>query len=328
MQASLPEAPQPAIETDEKGQTPQAGTATLSGTVLDTNQDVIQDAHLVLSSRGGSLERVLQSGSNGEFSFAGVPPGTYKITATGKGMGTFSSPWITVHGGEVMIVPSVVLPVAAATSSVTVTGDKVELAEEQVRIAEEQRVFGVLPNFYSAYEWDAPPMMAKQKFKLAFRAVIDPVAFIEVAGLAGAEQYNNSFPGFGGGVQGYAKRYGAAFASDATGRILSSAVFASLFREDPRYFYKGTGTAKRRTLYAISAAVIARGDNGKWKPNYAHLLGNFVAGAIANFYYPSSSRGVGLTMTNALVDTAGNAGTNVLREFVLKGVTSHAGGKP
>jgi hypothetical protein len=81
-------------------------------------------------------------------------------------------------------------------------------------------------------------------------------------------------------------------------------------------------------MYAISAAVIARNDNGRWRPNYSHVLGNFAAGALSNLYYPSSSRGVSLTLMNGLVETAGNAGTNILREFVLKGVTMHAGGKP
>ncbi len=326
--AELPSAPQPAAIASEAGQTSQTGTATLSGTVLDSNNDVVQDAHVVLSTRGAASDRAVESGPNGEFSFNGLPAGTYKVTVTGRGMGTFISPPITVHPGEMRIVPQVVLAVAATTTSITVSGDRVELAEEQVKIAEEQRVLGVLPNFYSSYDWNAPPMMAKQKFKLAIRSVIDPVAFAEVAGLAGLEQYNNTFPGFGRGPEGYAKRYGAAYATDVSGRVLTSAVFASMFHEDPRYFYKGTGTGKQRTLYAISAAVMTRKDDGSWRPNYARVLGNLGSGALANLYYPSTSRGIGLTFTNALVDTAASAGTNLIREFVLKGITAHAGGKP
>ena len=59
----------------------------------------------------------------------------------------------------------------------TVTGDKKELSEEQVHIAEQQRIGGVIPNFYSAYDWNAPPMLAKQKFQLRIRSIIDPVSF-------------------------------------------------------------------------------------------------------------------------------------------------------
>jgi hypothetical protein len=129
-------------------------------------------------------------------------------------------------------------------------------------------------------------------------------------------------------MEGYAKRYGAAYANDFSGRMLSSAIFASLFRQDPRYFYKGTGSVTSRTLYALSTAVIARGDNGKWRPNYADVLGTFAAGAVSNLYYPASSRGLSLTLLNGLVEIAGHAGTSVMREFVLKGITTHPGGKP
>lgn len=325
--AGLPDAPSTRIATGE-GQNSDSGTATLSGTVLDTARDVIQHARVTLKSRAGGTPQTVDSGPNGQFSFAGLSPGTYRVTVTGPGMSSFNSPWMTLRAGDVQIVPEVVLSVAAASTSVTVFGDKEELAEQQVKIAEEQRVFSVLPNFYSSYDWNAPPMMAKQKFKLGLRSSIDPVTFVEVAGLAGAQQYHNSFPGFGGGVEGYGKRYAAAYATDFTGHMLTSAVFASLFHEDPRYFYKGTGTIRQRTFYALSAAVMARTDDGRWRPNYAHVLGNFAGGAISNFYYPDSSRGVGLTLENGLIDTAANAATNLIREFVLKGITSHAGGKP
>jgi hypothetical protein len=230
------------------------------------------------------------------------------------------------------IATQVVLPVETIATNVTVYGDKEELAEEQVHIAVEQRVWGVFPNFYSTYDWNAPPLGTKQKYKLALRAEIDPVTFLGIAGIAGAEQYENIFPGYGGGIQGYAKRYGAAYANSFSGRVLSGAVYASLFHQDPRYFYKGTGTTVSRGLYAVSAAVITKDDNGHWKPNYSHVLGNFTAGALSNLYYPSSSRGVGLVVSTGLIETVANAGNNLLREFVLKGITSHvpttSNGKP
>ena len=313
-------------ESDKPSQADNA-TGTIAGTVLDTNKDVIQGARVVLTSRAGS-ELEMQSGSNGEFAFSALPPGSYRLTVSGAGMGTFSSPWMAVHEGETRIVTDLVLAVAAASTSVTVTGDRVELAEEQVHIAVEQRILGVLPNFYSSYDWNAPPMMAKQKFKLALRSMVDPVAFAGAGALAGIEQANGTFKGYGGGIQGYAKRYGAAYANDFSSRMLSSAVFASLFRQDPRYFYKGTGNTRSRALYAITAAVMTRSDNGNWRPNYSHVLGSFTAGALSNLYYPSSSRGLSLTLVNGLVETAGNAGNNLIREFVLKGLTSRAGGKP
>ena len=315
-------------DPDKPAPVGEKGTGVISGTVLDTNADVIQGARVVLTNRAGTDERETQSGLNGEFSFSALPPGSYKVTVSGAGMGLWASSWLAMHAGDNRIMTQVVLPIAAATTSVTVSGDREELAEEQVQIAIEQRVLGVFPNFYSTYDWNAPPMGSKQKFKLAFRSMMDPTAFAGAGGLAGFQQFYNIFPGYGGGIAGYSKRYGAAYANSFSSRMLSSAVFASLFHQDPRYFYKGTGSITKRTTYAISAAVIARNDNGRWRPNYSHVLGNFAAGALSNLYYPSSSRGLSLTLMNGLVETAGNAGTNILREFVLKGVTMHAGGKP
>jgi len=76
-------------------------------------------------------------------------------------------------------------------------------------------------------------------------------------------------------------------------------------------------------LYAISAAVVTRGDNGRWQPNYSHVLGNFSAAAISNLYYPASDRGASLVILNGLADIGANAVSNVIREFVLKRITSH-----
>jgi Carboxypeptidase regulatory-like domain len=330
--AVLPDAPGLGAARDDAGQnqsSPSAeeGTCTISGTVLDTNNDVVEDARVVLTSRGGA-EREVQSGSNGEFSFSTLLPGSYRVTVSGNGMGTYVSLWMAIHAGDMHIVSQVVLPVATTASSVTVFGDKEQIAEEQVQIAVHQRVLGVFPNFYSSYDWHAPPMGRKQKLKLALRSATDPVAFAGAGAIAGYQQYYNIYPDYGGGIEGYAKRYGAAYANDFSARMLSSAIFASVFRQDPRYFYKGTGSVTSRTLYALSSAVIARNDQGKWRPNYADVLGTFAAGALSNLYYPSSSRGLSLTLVNGLVEIAGHAGTSLLREFVLKGMTSHPGGKP
>ena len=164
--------------------------------MLDTNHDVIQGAHVVLTNRAG-LERQMESGLNGQFAFSALPPGSYKVTVTGNGMGVFVSPWIAMHPGDSRIVSEAVLPVAAASSSITVNADRLqinqELADEQVQIATDQRVWGVFPNFYSSYDWNAPPMGPKQKFRLAFRSMMDPMAFAGAAGVAGAEQFYNVF---------------------------------------------------------------------------------------------------------------------------------------
>jgi hypothetical protein len=300
---------------------PVSKSSALAGTVVDSNGTVVAGARVALS---GTAERAIVSGDNGEFFFSKLPPGSFRVTVTGAGMGTFVSPEIRLAAEQTRLVPDVVLPVAASMTEIRVSGDRNELAEEQVHIAVEQRVLGILPNFYSSYDWHAPPLGPKQKFELAFRAVTDPTTFLGSATVAGFEQATNSFPGYGLGAQGYAKRYGAAYADDFIGRMMGSAVFPSLFHQDPRYFYKGTGSIPSRALYAVRSALICRGDNGGWQPNYSHVLGSFTTGGISNLYYPAGSRGVSLTLLNGLIETAGNAGNNLVREFVLKRLTARA----
>lgn len=332
---SLPDTPQPSQITPPSGtnDSPQIDTANLSGTVLDTNRNVLQGARVTLANLSGSVVRTVDSGSNGQFGFTGLPPDIYKLTVTGPGMSAFTSTQFTLRAGESLIAPTVTLSVARETTSVTVTsGNKEELAQQQLRIAVQQRIGGVIPNFYSTYDWNAPPMQAKQKFQLSFRSIIDPVAFLAVAGIAGAEQYKGIFPAYGGGIEGYGKRYGAAFANHVSGTLLGRAVYPAIFHQDPRYFYKGKGSIPSRGLYATSAAVLARGDDGRWKPNYSRILGNFSAAAISNLYYPASDRGLSLVLFNGLAGTGADAVANLIREFILKGITSHvpkgANGQP
>jgi len=332
--ASLPDAHRPqAVAPPENSDSQQSGTASLSGTVIDKNGAVFEGAQVTLTGPPGSPVRSVQSGSNGQFEFTGLTPDIYKLTVNAPGMSTFISPEIPLHADEFRILTPVTLSVSPVTTTVIVSAGKNEqLSKEQLHIAEQQRIVGIIPNFYSSYDWNAPPMLAKHKFQLSIRSIIDPVSFLTVAARAGVEQHQNAFPEYGSGIEGYGKRYGAAFANHVSATLLGRAVYPSIFHQDPRYFYNGKGTIGSRVLYAISTAVIARGDDGRWKPNYSRILGNFSAAAISNLYYPTSDRGASLVLVNGLAGIGENAVSNLVREFVLKRFTSHvpkgANGQP
>lgn len=333
-QATLQDAPSQGQTGTQSGAvpSPQESSATLSGTVVDKNGDALQGAEVTLSGPAGSPAQTVQSGSNGQFEFTGLRPNVYKLTVSAAGMSTFTWSDIPLHAGEFRILPPVTLSITPVITSVIVSGNSKRLSEEQLHIAEQQRIAGIIPNFYSSYDWNAPPMLAKQKFQLSIRSIVDPVSFLTEAGRAGVEQYRNSFPAYGGGIEGYGKRYGAALANHTSGTLLAKAVYPSIFHQDPRYFYKGNGTVKSRALYAISRTVIARGDNGRWEPNYSNILGHFSAAAISNLYYPASDRGASLTIENGLAGIGAGAVSNLVREFILKRFTSHvpkqANGQP
>ena len=316
-QSGVPNAPEPLQESTA------LSTGNISGTVVDTNGEVVQGATVTLSGSSGSVARSARSGSDGQFDFANLPPGSYTITATGTGMSNYQSAPVDLRPGEFRIVPRITLAVSGGSTSVTVTADKEQLSVEQEQIAVRQRVAGVIPNFYSSFDWNAPPLMAKQKYHLIFRSLIDPVSFLSVAGIAGAEQYKGIFPAYGSGIEGYGERYGAAMANRVSGDVLGRAVYPSIFHQDPRYFYRGKGSVASRALYAMEAAVMTRSDSGRWEPNYSQVLGNFSAGAISMLYYPQSDRSGSLVVLNGLADTGADAISNLIREFVLKRITSH-----
>ena len=296
----------------------------IAGTVLDTNGDVLEGARAVLTGPAG--QRVVESGPDGQFSFPGLPPGSYRLTVTRANMSTYESAAILLQPGQTRFLSKVVLAFTTGVTAVHVVADQVQIAEEDVHIEESQRVLGVIPNFYSAYDWHAPPLNARQKYALAFRSEIDPVTFLGAAAVAGAEEYQKMYPGYGGGFSGFGKRFGAQYANDFGSRMIGSAVLPSLFHQDPRYFYKGTGSARSRAGYAIKSAFICRGDNGHDEFDFSHILGDFAAGGLANLYYPEPNEGAGLIATNALIEIAGMAGTNLLREFVLPALTTHGPG--
>jgi hypothetical protein len=208
-------------------------------------------------------------------------------------------------------------------TNVQVTVPRAEVAEDQVKVQEKQRVLGLVPNFYVSYVPDAVPLTSKLKFKLAWKTMIDPVTFALVGVSAGVQQAQNDFSGYGQKAQGYAKRFGASYADTATSAFIGSAVLPSLLKQDPRYFYKGIGSTRSRILYAIANSVICKGDNQRWQPNYSAILGGLAAGGISNLYYPAKDRGAALVFENTLIGTGTTAVFNLLQEFVVRKLTPH-----
>jgi len=179
-----------------------------------------------------------------------------------------------------------------------------EKAEEQLKEQEHQRVAGVMATFNTTSNKNALPLSPGQKFRLFFKSSTDPWPFLLAGVVSGIGQADDSYPVWGQGMQGYAKRYGAAYSDSFIGNFFGNAVLPTVLKEDPRYFQKGTGSATSRFLWAASSSVWCRRDNGKWGPNYSNLGGNLIGAAIARAYYPASERDFGDTVTDGLTVSA------------------------
>jgi carboxypeptidase family protein len=301
--------------------TDQLPKGSISGSVVDPMGTGVAGAQVTLTREDQSPSQEFVTQDDGLFSFVDVPPGPFHlaISSTGFAPQTASGNLIP---GESCVVPRIALAVATNITEVRVELTPIEIAQEQLNEQEKQRVFGVIPNFYVTYAPNAAPLSPKQKFQLAWKSTIDPVSFGVTAVAAGVQQATDTFSGYGQGAQGYAKRYGASYADFVTGTYIGGAILPSLLKQDPRYFYKGTGSVRSRVLYAIANSVICKGDNGHWQPNYSGIAGGLASGAISNLYYPESDRNDAAVMfENTLIGIGETAAINLLQEFVVRKFT-------
>lgn len=186
-------------------------------------------------------------------------------------------------------------------------------AEEQLKAQEKQRVMGVMATFNTTQNQNALPLSPGQKFRLFFRSETDPWPFMLAAVVSGIGQADDSYPEWHQGLKGYGRRFAGAYSDAFIGNFFGNAVLPVLLKEDPRYYQKGTGSAKKRFLWAAASTVWCKRDNGRWGPNYANVGGNLIGSAIARIYYPASERTVSDTITDGLtVSAEGIVGAEVI----------------
>jgi Carboxypeptidase regulatory-like domain len=294
---------------------------TITGNVVGPDGIAVVGAKVKLTQEGQSVSQEVTSSEDGQFTFTNVAPGSFQLVITSEGFAAHTSTG-ALHSGEKFTVPQVSMVLATNATEVRVEVSTIEIAQEQLKDEEKQRVLGVIPNFYVTYFSNAAPLTPKQKYNLACRLNIDPVSFLLAGVTAGTQQARNEFSGYGQGAQGYAKRYGATYANFTISNFLGSAVFPSIFKQDPRYFYKGTGTTRSRALYALANAVICKSDGGHWQVNYSGIIGSLASGGISNLFYPASDRnGPTLTFENTAMSIGSTAIFNLMQEFVLRKLT-------
>lgn len=314
----------PTIESEPAP--PQA--ASISGTVVDQSGALVANVRITLSQPGSDKDKsvpktVAISDNNGRFAFAGVMPGAFHLAFTAAGFADQEMSGV-VHAGDDYVLPEIALAVARADVDVEVTLPSELIAEEQVKVEEQQKLLGVIPNYYVSYVPHAAPLTPRLKFQLAWKTTTNPVNLLITGGTAGIEQADNAFSGYGQGAKGYARRFGAAYGDFVSGTYIGGAILPSLFKQDPRYFWKGSGSKTSRFFYAVANAVICKGDNGHWQANYSGIIGGLAAGGISNLYYPAENRnGAALTFENAAIGTGFGAFGNVIQEFFLRKFTPH-----
>ena len=252
---------------------PEPQTGGIIGTVTDIHDDVVPGATVVL--QGASLPpQHVQTNDNGFFRLEHLNPGIpYHVTVRASGFADWTSPEVILRPGQFTELTGIRLQIAEAITTVNAVLSTEEIATEQERLEEKQRVLGFIPNFYVVYDHNPAPLTPKLKFRLALKTAMDPITILGSAFLAGVDQAAD-VPNYGQGAQGYGQRFGADYANFFTDIMIGGAILPTILHQDPRYIYQGTGTTKSRILHALSYPWICRGDNGRWQPNYSSLGGH------------------------------------------------------
>ena len=321
----------PAVAQDAQDRTPSspAGAAdraakpgNIVGTILDQTGSVAAGAVVRLTTDDKSFSREVASGDNGQFNFSSVPPGPFKLSVNAAG---FRSQGFTgeLASGQTLLVPPIVIAIATVVTDVKVVVDPVEVATEEVHEELHQRVLGFIPNFYVSYHPNAAPLTTKLKFKLAWRSTTDPVTLGGTAFLAGLQQAGDEYPEYGQGMEGYGKRLGAGYGDVLASTFLSGAIFPTVLKQDPRYYFQGSGSSKSRILHAISNSFRCKGDNGRWQVNYSNLLGSFGGAAASSYLYPTTNRGT-FTLSNGFIRMGESSLAGIVQEFVVPKLSKQA----
>ena len=296
-------------------------TGSIQGTVVDVGDDPVSDAAVVLQAPAGERLAAV-SKDDGSFAFPAVRPGiVYQITVTAEGFAESNSS-VTVEPGHDTTLPVVKLRILAVQRAVTVSYSSKEVATQQLKAEEQQRILRFIPNTYVVYDPHPEPLTAKMKFHMAYKSLTNPFFFGRTTAWAGFQQARDNPSEWQQGAEGYGKRLGAGFADAATGSLITNAILPSLLHQDPRYFYQGTGTKWSRARHAMSAPFVCKGDNGAWQPNYSQWGGSLISYSISTAYYPSSDRTAGHVFQTFGIDMGLHVVSSLAQEFIFNKLTS------
>jgi len=304
----------------------QAATAasqepgSVHGTVVDSNSDPVPDATVLLQGPNGNLLTAVTN-EEGAFAFHDVTAGiAYQVTVTAQGFADWSSS-VTLAPGEDKTLTDIKLRITAVERTVAVGYSSKEVAVRQFKAEEQQRVLGFIPNMYVTYDPHPEPLTAGMKFHLAYKSLTNPTFFGLEAIWAGV-QYAANTPDWPQTAKGYGERFGANLASGASENLFANAILPSLLHQDPRYYFRGSGSKGSRAWHAVLAPFVCKGDNGATQPNYSQIGGLLISASLSNTYYPSSNRGAGLVFRNFGTNMGIHVALGLAQEFVLAKFTS------
>jgi len=163
---------------------------------------------------------------------------------------------------------------------------------------------------------DYTPLSARCKFNLFLKQTHSPSTFVSAAFQATLDQAEDQWPEYGGGMQGFGKRFGATLADTEARRFIQTVALSTILHQDPRYFPSRKRSLISRSWYAVTRVVITRNDRGHNTFNTSEFLGTLFTSSLQNSYYPSRERNFGETMNRFTGALSSDAIGDLQHEFM------------
>src|SRR5215470_9264781 len=122
---------------------PALQSGIIIGTAIDTNGDPVPNATVELRNSDSDDRRTVTTAETGSFEFRGVQSGVpYEISIAAQDFADWKSSSMTLAPGEFKIVTGIQLRIRTELTKVDVMYDPVQVATEQLKAEEHQRVLG------------------------------------------------------------------------------------------------------------------------------------------------------------------------------------------
>ena len=152
------------------------------------------------------------------------------------------------------------------------------------------------------------------RLKLYEHSFMTPESLIGPMFGAGISQAEGTPHEWGGGMEGYGRRFASSYGRSVIGRTIALGV-SSVDGEDTRYRRSTETGVWRRTRHAVVSTFVATNSNGGSMPAYSRIAGAYGAGFIANAWEPPSQYGTGHALERGSTSLLSSVGFHILQEF-------------
>lgn len=173
-----------------------------------------------------------------------------------------------------------------------------------------EKTSGILGNTMSA-----PPFTVGEKFNYRVLQSFSVRGFLGGALAAGIGQATGTPYAWGGGAEGFGKRYGSALLGSFARQSFAFTIDSAL-HDDPRYFPSLEKGFKPRTFNAIKQVFICKTDAGHASFAYGRVVSAFASGQLVNAWQPGSNGSVGDGFQRGLYAMSADLALNLAQEFI------------